>query len=821
MMKLLRIFYLSTFLIFLSNNLLIGQIYEPVTWTFSVKQTGEANFDLIAKAEIDDKWHLYSQFLPSDDGPVATSFNFTPSNRYKLVGKVTESKLKTEFDPVFQMELSFFEKEAEFTQKITVEPGSAFTINGEVEFMVCDDTKCLPPEIIEFSLKIPEIKAPQKIELDKNKSDTEFEEELGFFKPVSWQFSVEPVRGNQFELSATANIDEGWYIYSQVLPSDDGPIPTSFSFEESKLYALVGKTQEPKPLEKYDENFLMDINYHKEKVTFKQVFAVLEAKDSIKFSGELEFMTCNNKTCLPPEPVPFEVYVNASDVKIVPVNTEEEVSEFSEFSSDDERSYWAIFFLSFLGGFAALLTPCVFPMIPMTVSFFTKQSKTKSAGIRNALIYAFSIIALYTGLGMAVTILFGSDALNAISTNEWVNLVFFLLLVVFAISFLGAFEITLPSKWVNAADRGADKGGLIGIFFMALTLSVVSFSCTGPIIGTLLVQAAEQGGGAPVMGMLGFSAALALPFGFFAAFPGYLNSLPKSGGWLNSVKVTLGLLELALAMKFLSNADLVLQLGIITREVFLVSWIAIFGVLTVYLFGGIRFPHDSKLEKVSVTRFFFGLFTLMFTIYLIPGLWGAPLKIISGFPPPSHYAEAPNGFFSQQNSGAAVGSPDNEKNTTQKFGSSSCPLGLNCFKDYDEGMEYGQKVGKPVLLDFTGHACVNCRKMEEQVWSDPRVFEMLNNDFILVSLYVDERKPLPESEQIEVEFNGKKRKLKTVGNKWSHFQAVNFKSNAQPQYVILDNAGNKLLPSYAYDPDIEKYIRWLKAGLSEFEAVTN
>ncbi|MGY6562343.1 MAG: cytochrome c biogenesis protein CcdA [Luteibaculaceae bacterium] len=811
----MRIFSSFLALVFLFiASFLEAQIHDPIKWSFKVEQTSDENFTLVAKATLEKGWYLYGQFLENDNGPVATNFTYFPGNRYALNGKTKEEGTKEKFDDIFQMQVSYFEKVAVFKQSITAKPGPSFKIKGEVEFMVCDVTMCLPPDIVEFEFTIPEVKpaAPKVMAQNEEADATATQEELGFFEPVSWSFAIKSAQEKVLVFEATATIEEEWYIYALTLPSNEGPIPTSFTFTENPAISLVGILAEPTPLNKYDANFLMDINYHKKQVTFTQSFKV-ERKDAkpLNFSGALEFMTCNDVTCLPPELVEFDLPIPDDLIS----NSEQ--SEFTEFSADDERSYWTIFFLSFLGGFAALLTPCVFPMIPMTVSFFTKQSKTKAKGISNAILYGAAIIVLYTGLGMAITIAFGSDTLNAISTNEWVNLVFFLLLVVFAISFLGAFEITLPSKWVNAADKGADKGGLIGIFFMALTLSVVSFSCTGPIIGTLLVQAAEQGGVAPAIGMLGFSSALALPFGFFAAFPGYLNSLPKSGGWLNSVKVTLGLLELALAMKFLSNADLVLQLGIITREVFLVSWIAIFGVLTVYLFGGIRFPHDSKLEKISVTRFFFALFTLMFTIYLIPGLWGAPLKIISGFPPPMHYAESPNGFHSQNNIGLMAPAANAEgSNDALAKASSSCPLGLKCFKDYDEGMAYALEAKKPVLLDFTGHACVNCRKMEEQVWSDSRVFSLINDDFVLISLYVDDRKPLPESEQVEVEVNGKKRTLRTVGNKWSYFQAVNFKSNAQPQYIILDNAGNKLLPSYAYNPNIEKYIRWLEAGLEAY-----
>ena len=455
-------------------------------------------------------------------------------------------------------------------------------------------------------------------------------------------------------------------------------------------------------------------------------------------------------------------------------------------------------------------------MIPMTVSFFTKQSKTRSKGIANAITYGLFIIGIYTLLGFLVTIIFGADALNALSTNVIFNLAFFVILVVFGISFLGAFEITLPSSFVNKVDEKSDKGGLIGIFFMAFTLSLVSFSCTGPIIGTLLVEAAVNGGVAgPLVGMGGFSLALALPFGLFAAFPGWLNTLPKSGGWLNSVKVVLGFLEIGLAFKFLSNADLVVQGGYIQRELFIAIWIAVSAMITLYLLGFITMPHDSPMDRLSVPRSLLSLTFLMFTIYLIPGLWGAPLKVISGFPPPMFYSESPNGVGGGGGSMAHANS-GTDHNIPEGADPSHCPHNLNCFHDYDLGMEYAKKVNKPVMLDFTGWACVNCRKMEETVWSDQRVLEILNEDVVLISLYVDEKTKLPESEQYVSENTGKK--IKTIGNKWADFQIEHFQSNSQPQYVIINHEEIKALNgTTAYDPDIEKYIQWLEEGVKAFE----
>lgn len=479
----------------------------------------------------------------------------------------------------------------------------------------------------------------------------------------------------------------------------------------------------------------------------------------------------------------------------------------------ESRSLWTIFFLSFAAGFAALLTPCVFPMIPMTVSFFTKQSKSKAQGIKNAVIFGISIIVIYVVLGTVVTAVFGSDALNAMSTNFWFNLIFFILLVVFAISFMGAFEIRLPNSWLNKADKASDKGGLVGIFFMALALALVSFSCTGPIVGTLLVEAATIGGIGPFVGMFGFSLALALPFTLFAAFPGWMNSMPKSGGWLNTVKVVLGFLELALAFKFLSNADLVVQGHFLERELFLAIWIGIFSVLAIYLFGKITLPHDSPVERLSVGRALFGTVVVIFVIYLIPGLWGAPLKIISGFPPPMSYSESPLGF----GGGGGGASVSHETNSDMHLGEH----GIMLFHDYDKGIAYAKKVGKPVLLDFTGYACVNCRRMESNVWGDENVLSILKNDVVMISLYVDDKAELPLDEQVTVNITEDKTSdLVTYGNKWSYIQATQYKTNSQPYYRMLGPNGEDLdngSADYSNHGTPEPFEKWLNEGLKLYK----
>ncbi|MFW6202939.1 MAG: cytochrome c biogenesis protein CcdA, partial [Marinilabilia sp.] len=584
-------------------------------------------------------------------------------------------------------------------------------------------------------------------------------------EPVEWDFSINEISDTEVEIVAEATIDQGWHLYGADLP-EEGPVPTSLNLVESDEYEAGGDLrQEPEPDLQHDPNFDMELSWFSENA--RLILPVeLANEDVSSIEGYVEFMACDDEQCLPPERVDFTLNIgDGEEVQTQETSSgntdqesadeesgdeesgdeesadEEEVAETPDASGEEEpESNWAIFFMSFLAGFAALLTPCVFPMIPMTVSFFTKQSKTKAAGFKNAIFYGLSIIVIYVVLGTMVTAIFGADVLNALSTNPWFNLFFAALLITFAISFFGAFEIVLPNSWISAADKGADKGGFIGTFFMAFTLALVSFSCTGPIVGTLIVQAASVGGMAPVVGMLGFSLALALPFALFAAFPGWLNTLPKSGGWLNSVKVVLGFLELAFAFKFLSITDMVLGLNILEREVFIASWITIFGALGFYLMGKIRLPHDSPMEYLPVPRMLLGLFVLAFTIYLVPGLWGAPVNLISGFPPPSNYAESPYGVG---NTSPASGGGGGDNTKTLSAEMEPGPQGIPSFKDYDKALAYASEVNKPMLLDFTGKGCTNCRKMENSVWTNSTVNEMLTNDYILVSLYVDYRDKLP------------------------------------------------------------------------------
>lgn len=659
------------------------------------------------------------------------------------------------------------------------------------------------------------------------------------FNPTEWNISLEQSGKPEIEIVFAAKLDAGWHLYDMDLP-EGGPVSTSFTFDKLVGAELIGKpVASTTPTTVYDELFSMNLRWYANGVTFKQKVKVT---DPTKFlvSGEVEFMVCNDETCLPPERVEFKF--NKKNISItesaeaegdtaemdvetveesvgdmdntntviskIPVKTLGQLGADNPATSDlwtpviDElkaygdavvsaadTSWLFIFLAGFLGGFVALLTPCVWPMIPMTVSFFLKRTKNRKKAIRDALTYGASIIVIYLVMGLLITGIFGASALNDLSTNAIFNIIFCLLLVVFAISFFGAFEMVLPASWTSKMDSKADSTtGILSIFFMSFTLVLVSFSCTGPIIGTLLVQAASMGSAiGPAIGMFGFALALSIPFSLFAIFPNMLQNMPKSGGWLNSVKVVLGFLELALALKFFSVADLAYGWRILDREVFLVLWIVIFALLGFYLLGKIRFSHDSELKYVSVPRLFMAIISLAFAVYMIPGLWGAPLKSISAFAPPLY---------------------------TQDFNLYNDEVHAQ-FDDYETGMAYAKRANKPVLIDFSGYGCVNCRKMEASVWTDPKVKQIIENDYVLITLMVDDKAKLPEV--IEIEEYGKIRKLKTIGDKWSYLQRSKFGANAQPFYVLLNGEGKPLGPSYAFDEDVNKYIQFLQGGLSNFK----
>lgn len=660
---------------------------------------------------------------------------------------------------------------------------------------------------------------------------------------------------NDCNLEVVVDVDivEGWHINSHVLPEGSFSIPTNITIEKSSNYNFRGGIIEPEPILEFDEMADEMMSYHHHKFTLKKK-VISKSREDYILKGTFSFQTCNEVKCLPEYEQPFELKVKGcgpelelrDDVKpnkapdtldestlnsiedttqeltnSTTGNTKEKdkTSEKSNVASNDKeepKSFWVIFIISFLSGFAALLTPCVFPMIPMTVSFFTKQSKSKAQGIRNALFYGLSIILIYVLLGTLVTSIFGYDALNALSTNVTFNLIFFLLLIIFAFSFMGAFEIRLPSSWLNKADQASDKGGIIGIFFMALALALVSFSCTGPIVGTLLVESATIGGMAPFVGMFGFSLALALPFGLFAAFPGWMNSLPKSGGWLNTVKVVLGFLEFAFAFKFLSNADLVVDAHLLERELFIAIWIGVFLALSLYLFGFIRMPHDSPIEYLTVGRTMLGISSLIFVIYMLPGMWGAPLNLISGFPPPTTYSESPQGV-----GGGGMGAPAHIEGEETHPGPHNLPL----FHDYDKALAYAKKVNKPLFIDFTGKACVNCRKMEGNVWGKPGVIEILRDKVVIVSLYVDDKTELPKAEHKRVEYApGKFKNITEIGEKWSYFQASKYKKNTQPYYIMIGPDGEDLSnggADYEHHGSTALFKNWLDEGMVAYKKASS
>ena len=677
-------------------------------------------------------------------------------------------------------------------------------------------------------------------------------------EPIKWEIQLKNSADSNLEIVFRARIDDGWHLYNMNLPKG-GPVSTSFHFEKMKGLKLINNTTTTsKVIKKMDAVFGMELSWFAKEAVFIQKFKLTDAK-TFHFSGYVEYMGCNDESCLPPSPENFEFKADdltglrlstrgdqhkASNTSLISIVKSDEKILKSESSVTDPKiaalqvnklginstdsstsetiaanelngspiwkpvidklqafghagsangsfapSWWLLFITGFLGGFLALLTPCVWPIIPMTVSFFLKRSKDKKKAVKDALLYGLSIIVIYLLLGLGITIIFGASALNSLSTNAIFNLLFFALLVLFAISFFGAFELVLPSSWTNKMDQKADStSGMVSIFFMAFTLALVSFSCTGPIIGTLLVQAASMNSiVGPAIGMFGFALALAIPFSFFAIFPNMLQNLPKSGGWLNTVKVVLGFLELAFALKFFSVADLAYGWGLLDRETFLSIWIVLFAMLGFYLLGKIKLPHDSSLEHVSIPRLFIALISFAFAVYMVPGLWGAPLKSISAFAPPA---------------------------STQDFNLYKNEVHA-AFTDYEAGMAFARKQGKPVLIDFSGYGCVNCRKMENSVWQDSRVKSLLEKDYVLITLMVDDKTSLTQS--YEIKEYGKIRKIKTVGDKWSYLQRYKFGSNAQPFYVLLDNQGQPLGQSYAYNENVDKYIQFLENGLKRYK----
>ncbi len=828
-MKVIKLTLLA--LTILSVNL-SAQIFDPVKWNFKTEKVGDDTYELVFKADIEDHWHLYSQHLPSDDGPIATAFYFDESTNVERLDGVTESESITEFDKVNEMELTFFEHEAIFRQKVKVKSSGIQKVSGYLEYMVCDDEKCLPPATVDFNFEVGEVSPTgdnTESSMEENTASidmegTEAPQEDGLFEPVKWSFQAKNLEGNKYDIYISASIDKGWHLYAQELPSEDGPLPTEIRFFEEGSKAEGKVREEGDLLNEYDPNFLMDLSYYKNKVDFVQT-VVVEKDGFVK--GDIYFMVCDDEKCLPPQTIEFQFeWQNEELVFVSPeATTGESVTDlnnlekgtFSPLISNVDlenpatqcgddfvagsvagKGYMTIFLLGFLGGLIALLTPCVFPMIPLTVSFFTKGSEDKKKGIVNSVMYGFFIFFIYILLSLPFHIFdsVDSDILNTISTNVYLNVFFFVIFIVFAISFFGYFELTLPSRFTNKVDTASNVGGIIGIFFMALTLALVSFSCTGPILGSLLAGSLSSDGGAMqlTMGMGGFGLALALPFALFAMFPRWLHSLPKSGGWLNSVKVVLGFIEIALAIKFLSNADLVAHWNIVKYELFMGAWIIIAVALALYLLAKIKFPHDSPIEKLSVTRWSLAGLTIVFAIYLVSGFrydekagTYHSLSLLSGLAPPAGYSWVYP---------------------------SKCPLNIDCFKDYEEGLAYAKKVNKPIMIDFTGYACVNCRKMEETVWNQPEILSILKEDVVLISLYVDDKAELPEEEQITVPIvGGKTKKFRTVGDKWQTLEMMTFNRNTQPWYALLSPDEKLLNNPVGYTPDVEEYRAFLKCGI--------
>lgn len=824
-------------------NTSYSQIKNPVKWKIEIEAAEEGMYNIVYTATAEDGWTVYSQHT-SDDGPVPTEIVYEDFTGISLVGDNVESGHKKEGpDPLFEnvvVKKYLSDEPFVIKQKIAVKDASKPVI-GYLTYMTCDSKQCLPPTDVEFNLELPAGIADSDagatpITFTMGGSDNDDENSKssgGILNPVTWKWKKETISGNQYKLIYTADIEDGWTVYSQ-FTSDDGPVPTEIYYENAEGITLDGKSVEsgykkegPDPL--FDNvtvvKYLADQPF-----TITQNITVTDKTKPV--SGYLTYMACDAVKCLTPTDVEFNFSMNGTTTNATPTPAALSAGDTVDqsrpqlratynapisdcgaggSSDSDSKSFIWLFFAGMLGGFAALMTPCVFPMIPITVSFFTKD--TKRSGLMNGLIYGLSIIVIYVALGLLITIFAGPEALNALSTNWIANVAFFVIFIIFAFSFFGYYELTLPSSWTTKTDSMADKGGLLGIFFMAATLSLVSFSCTGPIVGSALVAAANGGYVGPLVVMLGFSIALALPFGLFAAFPSWLNSLPRSGGWMNSVKVVLGFLEVGFAFKFLSTADLTQHWGILPYEVFMAIMIAVSVAIALYLFGFIKFPHDSKIKKLSNTRKIlgtaFGVLALYlctgFTVNKDTGIYNS-LWLTSGFSPPVNY-----------NILLEKGKAD--ESIKAKYPSfTKCANNIDCFKDYFEGLEYAKEVNKPVFVDFTGHGCQNCRRVEDQYWVNDNVRRILNDEVVLVSLYVDDREKL-NTPFISAYDNKKKR---NVGNQWADFQVVNFERNSQPWYTLITTDEQVITQPQGYDyfnsrNGAETYTEYLECGLQEAE----
>ncbi len=820
-----------------------SQVIEPVKWSFDHQKVSETEYELIYTAKIIDGWTVYSQEA-LEDGPVPTEITYESDGiSHAGIGEEIGHR-KEGIDPIFEVKVVKFLADEDFVIKhlVTVEKGTKIA-SGYLTFMACDDSKCLPPTDIDFLFQLDGGVATGSTHnsnealaesnqigtisgLDNNVPATSD----NVVSPVKWDYQIEKASEGEYILKYIASAEEGWTVYSQ-FTNDDGPVPTSILYEEGSHFEVVDRSKETghkkEGMDSYFDveviKFLSDENY-----TIEHRLKVSDPSQEVK--GSLEFMACDDSSCLPPDFIDFSFSPALLKGGPVIISNEEVAKITAEGNTIDNTipsivaslenptaecggiqklstNLWLTFFFGFIGGLLALLTPCVFPMIPLTVSFFTKDTKRK--GWVNGMIYGASIIVIYVALGILITAVFGADSLNRLSTNWIANLIFFAIFIFFAFSFFGFYEITLPSSWSNKSDRMADKGGFIGIFFMAFTLAIVSFSCTGPIIGSAIVESASSKIG-PAVVMTGFALALAIPFGLFAAFPSWLNSLPRSGSWMTSVKVVLGFLELALAFKFLSVADLTEHWGFLKYELFMGIWIIIAILTILYLLGYIKFPHDSPLKKINPVRWGFVALFAAAAIYLTSGfrvnqdtMAYDSKELLSGIAPPAQY-----NFFLEK--------PDLDPVLKSRFSSyKKCANNLDCFTDYYEGVAYAKEVNKPVFLDFTGHACVNCRKMEEHVWIKSEIHSKLRDDLILVSLYVDDSEELEEN----IYSLTQDKMLRDVGNMWADFQIANFRQNTQPLYAMMTPGEELIGLPRGYDPpNYKDYLEFLECGLSNFES---
>ncbi len=808
-----------------------AQILQPATWSYGASESkikvGD-EVDLIFTATIDPDWYLYSSDFDPELGPMVTTFEFETNESYKLIGGIRAINPKKKYDEIFEGDYTYFRKKGQFRQTIRI-LSSNVIISGSYSYQVCTDVdgKCIPFEddfsFSDFGLNVEG--EAKLVGLNKSADNgNPFNpgpidpplQSKGILHPAEWTVTLSTESyntGDEIDVVFQATIDEDWYLYSSDFDPEVGPMVTEFHFESNPSFELVGDIRAINSKKKYDELFGGEYTYFRGTGEFRQRIKVLESP--LQISGNYEYQVCTDIDGLC---IPFDEDFAIGDPDIIPGAAVANISSDLSFDDPDDPldKSWAGFMLfAFISGLIALLTPCVFPMIPMTVTFFLKEDE-KGSGVKKAIVFGISIILIFTVLGLFVAFTFGADTLNQLATHWFPNILVFTIFMVFAFSFLGMFEITLPSSWVNKMDEKADKGGYGGVFFMAATLALVSFSCTFPIVGSVLVLSAAGEFIKPVMGMFAFSLAFALPFTLFAIFPEWLRGLPKSGGWLNSVKVVLGFLELALGLKFLSVADQAYHWHLLDREVYLALWIVIFTLLGFYLLGKIRMPHDSKVETVSVPRLVIAISTFAFVVYLIPGLWGAPLKALAGYLPPmtTHDFNLVQLMENQNKSGYGYAESNGLCEDPKYADFLEFPHGIQGYFDYEQAIDCAKSQNKPLFIDFTGHGCVNCREMEARVWSDPKVLKRLKNDFVMVALYVDDKTKLDEQEWYTSAYDNKVKK--TIGKQNADFQITRYSNNAQPFYVILDQNEKLLEKPLAYNLDIDNFAKFLDKAKEEY-----